>query len=225
MRRTIITFIFSILFSTLAFAQCIDFTNLRSETVKCTFGSFNNPYQYIGIRDDGPDKASSRHTIHQNTNETDPRTGNQLHTVPPGEIASVRLGNWNTGAEAESITYEYFVDAEENPILVFKYAAVMQDPDHTPAQQPHLKLEILDEANNLVDSYCGAFDFIANDSLGWNKSDDGVLWKDWTAVGLDLSDYKGQTVRIRLQTMTAKEQDIMDMHISTYHVKKRKFNP
>ena len=195
--RKILILIFLTLLSTLTFAQCIDFTNLRSENVTCTYGSFSNPYQYIGIRDDGPDKESSRHTIHKNANETDPRTGNQLHTVPPGEIASVRLGNWHTGAEAESITYEYFVDPDETPILVFKYAAVMQDPNHTPEQQPHLKLEILDESNNLVDSYCGAFDFIASSSLGWNQSNDGVLWKDWTAVGLDLSDYKGQTVRIR----------------------------
>lgn len=197
MRKLILTIIYSVLVHTLVHAQCIDFTNLRSENVICTFGSFSNPYQNIGIRDDGPNKASSRHTIHKNANETDPRTGNQLHTVPPGEIASVRLGNWNTGAEAESITYQYFVDPDETPILVFKYAAVMQDPNHTPEQQPHLKLEILDESNNLVDSYCGAFDFIASSSLGWNQSNDGVLWKDWTAVGLDLSDYKGQTVRIR----------------------------
>ena len=197
MRRIIITTIFSILLNTLALAQCIDFTNLRSDNVTCTYGSFSNPYQYIGIRDDGPDKKSSRHTIHRDANETDPRTGNQLHTVPPGEIASVRLGNWNTGAEAESVTYKYFVDPDETPILVFKYAAVMQDPNHTPQEQPHLKLEILDESNNLVDSYCGAFDFIASSSLGWNQSNNGVLWKDWTAVGLDLSDYKGQTVRIR----------------------------
>ena len=197
MRKLILTIIYSVLVHTLVHAQCIDFTNLRSENVTCTFGSFSNPYQNIGIRDDGPDKASSRHTIHKKANETDPRTGNQLHTVPPGEIASVRLGNWNTGAEAESITYQYFVDPDETPILVFKYAAVMQDPNHTPEEQPHLKLEILDESNNLVDSYCGAFDFIASSSLGWNQSNDGVLWKDWTAVGLDLSDYKGQTVRIR----------------------------
>ena len=108
--RKIIILIFLTLLSTLTFAQCIDFTNLRSENVTCTYGSFSNPYQYIGIRDDGPDKESSRHTIHKNANETDPRTGNQLHTVPPGEIASVRLGNWNKGAEAESITYQYFVD-------------------------------------------------------------------------------------------------------------------
>ena len=197
MRKLILTIIYSVLVHTLTLAQCIDFTNLRSNNVTCTYGSFSNPYQNIGIKDDGPGKKSSRHTIHRDANETDPRTGNQLHTVPPGEIASVRLGNWNTGAEAESITYQYFVDPDETPILVFKYAAVMQDPNHTPQEQPHLKLEILDESNNLVDSYCGAFDFIASSSLGWNQSNDGVLWKDWTAVGLDLSDYKGQTVRIR----------------------------
>lgn len=195
--RKIIILIFLTLLSALTFAQCIDFTNLRSENVICTYGSFSNPYQNIGIIDGGSGSKSSRHTIHQDANETDPRTGNQLHTVPPGEIASVRLGNWNTGAEAESVTYKYFVDPDETPILVFKYAAVMQDPNHTPEQQPHLKLEILDESNNLVDSYCGAFDFIASSSLGWNQSNDGVLWKEWTAVGLDLSDYKGQTVRIR----------------------------
>ena len=206
MRRIIITTIFSILLNTLALAQCIDFTNLRSENVTCTYGSFNNPYQYIGIIDDGPDKESSRHTIHRDANETDPRTDNQLHTVPPGEIASVRLGNWHTEAQAESITYQYFVDPDETPILVFKYAAVMQDPNHTPQEQPHLKLEILDESNNLVDSYCGAFDFIASSSLGWNQSNDGVLWKDWTAVGLDLSDYKGQTVRIRFTNYDCKRR-------------------
>ena len=202
--RKIIILISLTLLSALTFAQCIDFTNLRSENVICTYGSFSNPYQYIGIRDDGPDKKSSRHTIHKNANETDPRTGDQLHTVPPGEIASVRLGNWNTGSEAESITYQYFVDPDETPILVFKYAAVMQDPNHTPEEQPHLKLEILDESNNLVDSYCGAFDFIASSSLGWNQSNNGVLWKDWTAVGLDLSDYKGQTVRIRFTNYDCK---------------------
>ncbi|MBQ2438621.1 MAG: T9SS type A sorting domain-containing protein [Paludibacteraceae bacterium] len=197
MRKLILTIIYSVLVHTLTLAQCIDFTKLRSDNVTCTYGSFSNPYQHIGIIDDGPDKASSRHTIHKDANETDLRTDNQLHTVPPGELASVRLGNWNTGAQAESITYQYFVDPDETPILVFKYAAVMQDPNHTPQEQPHLKLEILDESNNLVDSYCGAFDFIASSSLGWNQSNDGVLWKDWTAVGLDLSDYKGQTVRIR----------------------------
>ena len=195
--KIICFFVYSIFSNIQVFAQCIDFTNLRSENVTCTYGSFSNPYQHIGIIDDGPSKISSRHTIHRDANETDPRTGNQLHTVPPGEIASVRLGNWKTGAEAESITYQYFVDSDETPILVCKYAAVMQDPNHTPEQQPHLKLEILDESNNLVDSYCGAFDFIASSSLGWNQSNDGVLWKDWTAVGLDLSNYKGQTVRIR----------------------------
>lgn len=181
-------------------AQCIDFTNLRASSVKCTYGSFSNPYQYNGIVDDGPNASSSRHTIHTNPNETDPRTDNMLHTIPSGEYASVRLGNWSTGSQAESITYEYQVDEEENPILVFKYAAVMEDPGHEVSDQPKLTLEILDASNNLIDSYCGAFNFIASKSLGWNVSSNGILWKNWTSVGLDLSAYTGQTIRIRFTT-------------------------
>ncbi len=197
----------SILFlSVLASAQCIDFTDLRSSSVVCTYGTFDNPYQYVGIIDDGPSAGSSRHTIHTNTNERDPRTDNQLRTVPNGEFASVRLGNWSVGAQAESITYEYTVDDDTNPILVFKYAAVMEDPGHTPSEQPRLTLEILDENNQLVDSYCGAFDFIASQSLGWNVSSEGILWKDWTAVGLDLSAYSGQNIHIRFTTYDCKKK-------------------
>lgn len=181
-------------------AQCIDFTDLRSSGVTCTYGTFYNPYANVGIIDDGPSASSSRHTIHTNSNETDPRTNNKLHTVPPGEYASVRLGNWSVGAQAESITYEYKVNEEKNPILVFRYAAVMEDPNHTPEDQPRLTLEILDSNNKLVDSYCGAFDFISSESLGWNKGVGSVLWKDWTAVGLDLSAYSGQTIYIRFTT-------------------------
>jgi len=191
---------FYLLISVLSIAQCIDFTDLRSSSVKCTYGTFANPYGYVGIIDDGPSAGSSRHTIHTDPNERDPRTDNNLRTVPVGEYASVRLGNWSVGAQAESITYEYNVDNETNPILVFKYAAVMEDPGHTPSEQPRLTLEILDENNHLVDSYCGAFDFIASQSLGWNVSSDGILWKDWTAVGLDLSAYSGQTIHIRFTT-------------------------
>lgn len=185
-------------------AQCIDFTDLRSSAVKCTYGTFDDPYARVGIIDDGPRAGSSRHTIHTDVNERDPRTNNQLRTVPQGEYASVRLGNWSTGAQAESITYEYFVNEEQNPILVFRYAAVMQDPDHTPAEQPRLTLEILDANNKMVDSYCGAFDFIASQSLGWNVNGN-VLWKDWTAVGLDLSAYSGQTIYIRFTTYDCKQ--------------------
>lgn len=199
-KNIIFIFTFILLNNIRLCAQCVDFTDLRSASVICTYGDFYNPYQHIGIIDDGPKAGSSRHTIHTDVSECDPRTGNKLHTIPQGEFASVRLGNWTVGAQAESVTYKYYVDIDENPILVFKYAAVMEDPGHTPEEQPRLTLEILDENNTLVDSYCGAFDFIASQSLGWNISEGGVLWKDWTSVGIDLSAYSGQTIHIRFTT-------------------------
>ena len=124
-------------------------------------------------------------------------------TVPEGAEASVRLGNWTSNSsnpEAESVTYSLFVDPSSFDLLILKYAAVLQDPEHSAAQQPRFSIEILNEYNELIDSRCGAADFIANANLGWNEAANDVLWKDWTTVGLDMSAYANQTIRIRLTT-------------------------
>lgn len=178
---------------------CIDFSDLNDPQITCTYGSFSNPYQNIGVVDQGASSQNSRHTL-QYTDELDPRTNSQLHTIPPCELYSVRLGNWNTGSEAESISYDFYVDTTEASILLLKYAAVLEDPGHTAAEQPRFKFELLDQNNNMIDPTCGSADYIANSSLGWNAGNSGVLWKDWTYVGTDLSNYHGQTIRIRLTT-------------------------
>ena len=41
----------------------------------------------------GYQNMESRHTVHYDLNEVDPRTDGRLHTIPEGEVASVRLGN------------------------------------------------------------------------------------------------------------------------------------
>lgn len=180
-------------------AGCIDFSDWNIPEITCYYGSFDNPYQHVGVVDNGPNAADSRHTLHYE-DELDPRTANQLHTIPPCELYSVRLGNWSTGSEAESITYDFQVDTAEASILLLKYAAVLEDPGHTAAEQPRFKFELLDQNNNIIDPTCGAADYIANSNLGWNAGTSGVLWKDWTFVGTDLSNYHGQTIRIRLTT-------------------------
>ncbi len=180
-------------------ASCIDMTDLNSPDITCYYGSFSNPYQNVGVVDDGPQSSSSRHTIHD-IDELDPRTNNSLHVLPPCELYSVRLGNWSTGSQAESITYNFHVDTTQAAILLLKYAAVLEDPNHSPSDQPRFKFELLDQNNHVVDPTCGAADFIANSNLGWNSGVTGVLWKDWTNVGTDLSNYHGQTIRIRLTT-------------------------
>ncbi|MGN1239535.1 MAG: PKD domain-containing protein [Paludibacteraceae bacterium] len=171
-------------------AQCFDMTSLSGTNVICTTGSYNNPYQSIGA-------VSGRHTIMSNTSEYDSHVPSLL-TIPTGESNSIRLGNDRTGSEAESITFRYTVD-NQNPILLLKYAAVMEDPGHSPTSQPRLCLQVLNSSGALIDPDCTSFDFIASPSLGWNSMNGGsLLWKDWTSVGVDLSSYIGQSIQIRL---------------------------
>ena len=182
---------------------CIDPTDFTSTNTTLTYGVYNNPHSNEGIMDYGYLDSRSRHTVHYDTTEFDSRTGNLLKTVPYGAEASVRLGNWESNMiqpQGESITYALFVDTSSFDLLILKYAAVLQDPLHDPTEQPRFTLEILDENMNLIDPECSAADFIADRNLGWNMASNGVLWKDWTIVGVDMTEFADQIVYIRLTT-------------------------
>ena len=187
---------------------CIDPTDFNLPQSGYFSGTYANPYANRGAINFGPLQAASRHTVHTDTAERDPRTSGLLRTVPQGHSASVRLGNWNTNPllpEAEGVIYSIFVDTLHFSLLLLQYAAVLQDPMHAPEDQPRFRLELLDTNFNLIDPLCTAADFIANRNLGWNSAPDNVLWKDWTTVGVDLSAYHGQQVYLRLTTYDCNE--------------------
>lgn len=184
--------------------HCINYINLYDDQhVLATYGSYKDPYLNVGIVDTslaGVDSKFWRHTVNWDPFEYDPRTGNQLKIVPEDEVASIRLGNWNLGSEGESLSFFYTVDAENAAILLLKYAVVLEDPNHGQADQPRFTLEILDQYGQLIDPTCGAADFYADSHRqGWNIYG-GVTWKDWTVVGLNLADYDGETLTVRLTT-------------------------
>ncbi len=154
--------------------------------------------------DYGYASQGSRHTIHTRQDEMDPRTCGGLKTVPDGEIASVRLGNWNTGGESERIEYKFHVEAQTNPVLLLKYAVVLQKPGDGCKPNPGFLLRVLDKDGRLVSKCASAdFDFKAAAAADWNactKSSTEVRWKDWTTVGVNLADYDGETLTIQLTT-------------------------
>ena len=181
-------------------SDCVDISLLHSN--KCTpyYGTFKSPYAHVGVL---PDTyyVCGRHTLHTDTTERDPKVGSLLRTIPEGETQSVRLGNWNTGMQAEAMVYLIHVDTLQADMLILKYAAVMQDPNHTQQAQPRFRIEMLDDSQNLIaPASCNSYDFIASPDLGWNTAPEMILWKDWTTVGIDLSAYHGQTVQLRLTT-------------------------
>lgn len=187
---------------------CINATDLHSPQAVFFSGRFDNPYMEAGAIDYGSSHPDSRHTVQYDTAARDPRTGRQLRTIPEGYTSSVRLGNWSANyyePEAEGVIYSLFVDTASFELLLLHYAAVLQDPIHAASDQPRFRLELLDSTFHIIDSACTSADFIADQALGWNTAADGVLWKDWTSVGIDLSAHADEQVYVRLTTYDCNE--------------------
>ena len=172
-----------------------DYANIYSPHVSTTNGTYTAPLAYDERIDYGPlSTDSSRHTVCSNRAGTDDYTYNSLHTVPTGYSHSVRIGNDQHGAQAESITYRLDVDTLEYDLLLFHYANVEQDPDHD--DPPKFQIDFLDSLGNLWDS-CYHINFLSTStSGGWLQGDDCV-WKQWSSVGLDLTPLHGQRILIR----------------------------
>ena len=191
--------------------HCIDYIHLHNENIHGAIGKMNSTGMITTLIEDtivdfGEDDKFSRHTLNVEPDRFDPRTGNRLRTIPEGAFASVRLGNWNLGAEFEQLSFEFVADSFNNAIVMLQYAVVLEDPGHDTQSQPRFTLEILDENDNLIDPTCGAADFYADATReGWHTEGTGsniVTWKDWTTVGLNLKEMglSGQLVKLRFTT-------------------------
>ncbi|MBQ8100099.1 MAG: hypothetical protein IJ169_02290 [Paludibacteraceae bacterium] len=168
--------------------------------------------------DYGYQNRYSRHTLHYMEGEVDARTYDSntepdgsgtpvppLKTVPDGEIASVRIGGWETTAHVSRVMYDFTVDLDEAAALMMRYAAVLELPDHDEAQQPRFTLALLDADTGDTLSRCTTVDFAATArnarAKGWYFAPNDkrpVVWKDWTTVGLNLRDFDGTHVQIVL---------------------------
>ena len=87
-----------------------NFTNWQGFT-----GNYGNPAASPGI-------VGGRHDI-ITTQGIDPNTCGGLQMIPPGSNRSARLGNGNTGAQGERLTYTMAVTSL-NALFVYKYACV-----------------------------------------------------------------------------------------------------
>jgi len=202
---------------------CVDYLNLNNAVCYINRSSPSdasnfNDFQVVPPVDEGPGSIESRHVVHFDRNELEPNTGNMAKTVPDGELASVRLGNWKPYNEAERIEFSFEVDLINHPVLLLKYMPILEAPGHGVKQDPRFKLDIL-VGNSTIGS-CGQADFTCLDvwtgsglkpgasDQGWHvynptgSSYDNIVWKEWTTVGVNLKKYagNGQTITARLTT-------------------------
>ena len=203
--------------------DCFDMLNMYTATFETGTWKSGAAKRIQGRErvDDGPKSIVSRHTTHFDHNEVDPRTivknGKDtvacLKTVPEDEFGSIRLGNWDTGSEYESITFQYTVESDKNAVLLLRYAMVLENPNHSARSQPRFTLDILDENGVSIDTECASVDFHAptTDEMKlpeiqklWHTStwvsETGakctVNWQDWKIIGISLEKYIGQTLTV-----------------------------
>ncbi|WP_207493074.1 gliding motility-associated C-terminal domain-containing protein [Aridibaculum aurantiacum] len=147
-----------------------------------------------------------QHTIYRaGTGEVDPY-GRFPVTCPNGSGYSVKLGNDMGGGQAEGIAYQFTIPANNNNFqLIYHYAVVFEAPRHQPHQQPRMETEVLNVTDNRFVS-CATFSFIAGSALpGFQHATNTVdttevLYKDWSAVSVDLSGLAGKTIRLIFKT-------------------------
>src|SRR5258706_214370 len=164
-----------------------------------TTGGFNHPVWYPGTN-----PVPGRHTIiNPATAGTDFYCGFP-ELCPNGSGYSVKLGANVNGGEAEGLQYKINIPANATTFSILFYCAiVLQNPPHLPINQPRFKAKIIDLSDNSTIP-CVDFDFAASSSLpGWKHAPfpwDDVIYKDWTPVTVNLSEYAGKTIRLEFIT-------------------------
>lgn len=207
--------------------MCVDYLNLNN--AKCyTAGSssHSSTSSYTDFKlgpavDKGPASINSLHTVHFDRTEYEPRTGYKAKTVPEGELASIRLGNWDDQEFAERIEFSFQVDTIKYPVFLLKYMPILEAPTHDDDENPRFVLDML--MNGQTIGRCGQADFNANDvrgpngqltpeavAQGWHITPPelvegnytNIFWKEWTTVGVNLRKpaYQGQVLTVRLTT-------------------------
>jgi gliding motility-associated-like protein len=118
---------------------------------------------------------------------------------PNGSKYSIRLGNAATGAQAERVSYTFFIPPNQNDFsIIYNYAVVFQNPNHSSIQQPKFTARVFDVmANDYVG--CGSFEFVASGGLpGFEVSTvkPDVYFKPWSPITLKLNGYAGKLIRL-----------------------------
>ena len=202
--------------------MCVDFLDLNGARCYVNNSPVSNTLVFNDFRqvsplDYGPASASSRHTLHFDPYETEPRTGNVVSVVPDGEFASVRLGNWSGGSEAERIEFDFVGDTINYPVLVFKYLPFIEEPAHEATANPRIQVDVLANGQSLGPDYqldINGTDIFDNQTLtleaigkGWHitgsteaQTFGNIIWKEWTTAAFDLRNLllHGQELTLRV---------------------------
>ena len=176
-------------------------------------GNFTNWQCYLGSCESGianispSNSMTGRHTIMNYPQLLaagqlfDERCVN-IRKVPNGFTYAAKLGNEVSGSEMEGLEYTLTVDSSNSLLLVY-FAWVMEDPGHTPEEQPRFTLTVKDSVGNSISSNtlpCAFYEFKPSADLDGLICTGDVFGRDWTTVGYSLEPMIGRTIKIYFET-------------------------
>ena len=130
----------------------------------------------------------------------------EIPYLPPASSGvTARLGNANTGAEAERLIYPISV-TPFNTNFYYQFAIVLQDPGHLVTEQPYFQITVKDSLGNPVGGVCGIYNvnstMAASDPSFVKITYVGVdlYYRKWELVGVDLTALIGQNITIEFET-------------------------
>ncbi|MCR8557096.1 gliding motility-associated C-terminal domain-containing protein [Mucilaginibacter sp. BJC16-A38] len=177
-------------------------------------GSFSGWKCYIGSVDpDGTVHVNPTPAVYNRQTLIGKESANTLDPYgkfpilcPNGSKYSIRLGNSDTGKQAERVTYTFTVPNQPSYSILFDYAVVLDNFRHADYQQPKFVAQVYDiTSGKYLD--CPSFDFVASSSLpGFKLSADtgarnsSIYYKDWSTASIDLSNHIGEVIRLEFTT-------------------------
>jgi gliding motility-associated-like protein len=152
-----------------------------------------------------PGVVNGRHTLIKKNSGRDPYGGFSTDS-PNGSEYVIRLGDKNSNADADRISYTIKVPLNvESYAIAFNYALVLQNPPHDPAEQPKFTVVIIDETSNTINQ-CASFEYTSRSGLpGFQPANDEALFKPWSAVLVNLTQYLGHTIRMEFTSYDCSE--------------------
>jgi gliding motility-associated-like protein len=122
---------------------------------------------------------------------------------PYGGNYSIKLGNQQSGAEAEGLSYTFIVPSEVDTFtFTFFYAVVFEDPKHPHIEQPRFFATAYDVLSGQLIN-CASYDFVATGSIpGFEVSSvaPDVLFKNWSPVSIQFAGLANREVRLEFKT-------------------------
>ncbi|MFV0501762.1 MAG: T9SS type A sorting domain-containing protein [Bacteroidales bacterium] len=187
-----------------------DFTNWKGYQAKNTSSSttiyFSNWILYPN-----PDTCFHQNlpcfVINSDTSAYDPNIGSLLK-VPYhlGYNKSVKINVDEGGANANYLSYDKLI-TNDNCMVTFNFALILETPGHSGYQNPFAKIEVLEiDANkSKADILHPSFTYLVLGSqpppVGWtNFTTAGAqgIWQNWRQVTMDLSNYIGHSIRLNI---------------------------